>query len=614
MENNLLSFTADEQVILESVYGRQMQGIGYNPRKLEGVKDLLPQELKFFTGKNFMTAHFFVQSLYKVRGSVNPLKFNLAVNRLISTNENLRVNFCDLGTRIVKVIRPASFIKPEIVFRNLMSVKTTDLDEEFRRIFEADTRREVDLRYDPLIRFAVYKTSQKEFAVFVNIAQIIFDKFDAEEFFYNLLDIAPDDKSKKSQEELPAKNYEAILEYWSKIFRNTPPPAFLPYEQKTEAPYQQKTFRTTIPSDIISHLRGYAQSNRMILMAILQSAWGFMLQLNNKHRDCIFCQVASAANGMLNVIPVRLKSNDTSTIEQIALSQFRQLLVSQPYSLSDWIVLDELTAQRKLFNHVISFKEFTTNESGYGDYVNTPAEPQGKIIYRGAWNVQDVTLSLCFRYVEDDVHVNFTYDASKFLEGGGEKLYKLYLTILQQIIVDWNETFAIFANHFAEHLKIQTEAKNTSPEDNRKKLINFLSQLPILQGRLGGTMKFFENLSKLVTYYEGDRISGDILKENFIFVADGILSRNMDTGDGWYNTLDIIEKNCFVNPTNLLDEQRFKLSVTVLTDHADLLLVPHDVLIETMRKNAEVAILLTNYAVEQMERYQTVWLQASIST
>jgi len=614
MENTLLNLTPDEQSILESVYGRQVQGVGYNPRKLEDIKDLTTQEQKFFTGKNFVTSHFFVQTLYKVRGSVNPLKFNLSVNRLISTNENLRVNFCDLGTRTVKVIRPATFVKPEVVFRNLMNVKTINLNEEFKKIFEAEVRREVDLRYDPLIRFAVYKTSPKEFALFVTIAQIIFDKFDEEEFLSNLFDIAPEDIPKKIQNDLPPKNHEAILEYWAKIFKNTPPPSLLPYEKKSEATYRQKTFRATIPADIISNLRGYAQSNRMILIAILQSAWGFMLQLTNKNRDCIFCQVASSGDGLLNVIPVRLKSDDKLTVEQIIRNQFRQLLVSQPYSLSDWTVLDELTVQKKLFNHFLSFKEFMTTELSYGNYIDTPAEPLGKIIYRGAWNVQDVTLFLYFRHAEENVSVNFIYDAEKFIEGGVEKLYKLYLVILQQIIADWNEPFADFVSHFTEHVKIQAEAENITEEENRKKFINFLSQLPILQGRHGGTIKFFENLSKLVTYYEGDRISGDMFKENFIFVADGILSRNLDTGDGWYNTLDIIEKNCFINPTNLLDEQRFKLSVTVLTEQADLLLVPHDVLIETMRKNAEVAMLIMNHALEQMERYQIVWLQASISS
>ena len=66
---NILELTPDEQAILESVYGRQnFDGVGYNPRKLESISDLTAQEKKFFTGKNFMSSHFFIQTIYKVKG------------------------------------------------------------------------------------------------------------------------------------------------------------------------------------------------------------------------------------------------------------------------------------------------------------------------------------------------------------------------------------------------------------------------------------------------------------------------------------------------------------------------------------------------------------------
>lgn len=609
MEN--IQLTQDEKNILESVYGRQVQGVGYNPRKLESIKELTEQEQKFFTGKNFVPSHFFVQTLYKVRGAVNPMKFNITINRLFRDNENLRANFCNVGTRTIKVIRPATLVKPEIIFRNVTNVKKDKLDEEFTKIFEADTRRGIDLVQDPLIRFAVYKTSDDEFALLVTMAHIIFESFDVEEFLCNLFALPAELKPKKIPDDLPPKNQDAIREYWTKIFYNPPPTPLLPYEQKCEGTYKQHGFPAIISDALLSDLLEHAKSNRFMFMAILQCAWGFMLQLNNNRRDCLFCQIASSEDFSFNVIPVRLTvNNENLTVEQIVRKQFRQLIVSQPYGLSDWATLDELTAQKKLFDHVLNFKEFNLNESNYANYVETPAEPFGKIIYQSSWYVHDMKLSVYFRYSKKRLIIYFLYDTERFATGNIEKLYKLYLVILQQMITDWHAKFSDFANHFTEHLKLQAEAENITQEDNRKKLINFLSQLPILQGRRGGTMKFFENQSKLVTFYEGDRISGDLLKENFIFVADGILSRNLDTGDGWYNTLDIIEKNCFINPTSLLGEQRFKLSATVLTEQADLLLVPRDTLIETMRKNSEVAVSIMNYALEQMERYQFIWIQS----
>ena len=604
-----LDLTHDEKNILESIYGRQG---GYNPNKLEAVKDLTAQEKKFFTGKNFVSPHFFVQTLYKVRGTVNPLKFNIAVNRLIHDNENLRANFCNVGSRTVKVIYPSVAVKPEIIFRNLTQTDADELDDEFRKIMEADMRRDCDIRHDPLIRFAVYKTRVEEFAMLVTLAQIIADDFDAEKFLAKVLEIPFEPKQKNIRDDLPPKNQDAIHDYWAKVLGNAPPPDVLPYEREGLGAYRQKSFRTTIPVDILSDLRGHAQSNRMMLTAILQSAWGFMLQLTNKRRDCLFCQILSTGKvddaPALNVIPVRLTSDNNSTVEQIVRGQFRQLVISQPYSCVDWTNLEDLMRRgRKFFDHFLSFKEFQSSEL---NYIETPAESSGKIISRNSWDAQGMKLGVYFRYSEKNLSISFLYDEKKFQSSGVERLCAQYELILKQMLVDWNAKFSDFRERLLKRIDVQTQFEITSREEKRKKIRDFLSQLPILQGRYEGTIALFENQAELITRYEGDRISGDMLKKYFIFVAGGKLVRNVDSGDGWYNPLDVAGKNSFVNPTNLLDKQRLTLSAEVLTEQAELLLIPRDVLIETSRDHSEIALSLMNFALTQMERYQILWLQS----
>lgn len=599
-----LELTIDEQNILESVYGKQG---GYNPRKLEAIKDLTAHEKKFFEEKNFVSPHFFVQTLYKVLGTVRPIKFNLAVNRMLNDNENLRANFCNVGTRTVKVIPPETSVKPEIIFRNLTATDTDELNDEFGKILEADMRRDCDLRHDPLIRFAVYKTSEEEFAVLVTLAQVIADNFDAEKFFCNVLEIPAESKPQKIDDDLPPKNQDAIRDYWAKVIDKAPPFESLPYEREGLGTYHQKAFRTKIPADILSDLRGRAQSNRVMLTAILQSAWGFMLQLTNKRRDCLFCQILSASDSSLNMIPVRLTSDNNLTVEQIVRGQFRQLVVSQPYSCVDWTTLENLTGRRKkLFDHFLSFKEF---QSGELNYVDTPAEPHGKIISRNSWEAQGMKLGVYFRYSEKNLSITFLYNQKQFLNFGMERLCVLYESILQQMLTDWNAKFSSFMERLAVRINMQLDVQTTSTSD-RKKIRDFLSQLPILQGRFEGTIGLFERQAEIITRYEGDRISGDLLKEKFIFVVSGKLVRNVDTGDGWYNPIDVVGKNAFVNPTNLLDKQRLTLSAEVLTEQVELLTIPRDVLIEASRNNSEIALSLMNYALAQMERYQVLWLQS----
>ena len=604
-----LQLTPEEKNILESVYGRQVEGnTAYNPRKLEAILDLDAPEKKFFTEKNFVSPHFFVQMLYKIRGTVRPLKFNVAVNRLLAENENLRANFCNLGTRTVKVIHPKSTVKPDVIFRNFMHMDADEFDDEFRKILEADMRRECDLRHDPLIRFAVYKTGDEEFALLVTLAQLIAESFDAEKFIADILELPAEDKPKISDDDLPPKNRDAIRDYWAKILDKAPPPCALPFEKETLGVYRQKTFRTKIPADILSDLRGRAQSNRVMLTAILQSAWGFMLQLTNNRRDCLFCQILSAGDSSLNMIPVRLISDNNLTVEKIVRGQFRQLVVSQPYSCVDWTTLDGLTAGRKkLFDHFLSFKEFQASEM---NYLETPAEKRGKLITRNSWDARGMKLGVYFRYSEKNLSMTFLYDENKFQNFGVENLCARYELVLKQMLVDWNAKFSDFRERLAKRFDVRTEFEITSREDERKKIRDFLSQLPVLQGRFEGTIALFESQAKLLTCYEGDRISGELLKNFFVFVVDGKLVRNVDAGDGWYNPIDVVGKNSFVNPTNLLDKPRLILSAEILSEQAELLTLPRDVLIEASRDNSEVALSLMNFALEQMERWQVLWLQS----
>ena len=605
MENFRL--TPAEKNILESVYGRQGEG-SYNPRKLEAVKDLDAHEKKFFTEKNFVSPNFFMQTLYKVQGVVSPLKFNVAVNRLLKENENLHANFCNVGTRTVKVIRPQLFVKPEIIFRNFIRVDENELDDEFRKILEADMRRDCDLRHDPLIRFAVYKTGEAECAVLVTLAQIIAENFDAENFFAKLFDLPAENAKKIVPDDLPPKNQDAIRDYWEKILDKTPPPDILPFERENFGAYRQKSFRTKIPADILSDLRGFAQSNRMMLTAILQSAWGFMLQATNNRQDCLFCQILSAEGSSLNVIPVRVTSDDNLTVEKLVRGQFRRLVVSQPYSCVDWSTLENFSSRRKkLFDHFLSFKEFQSNEL---NYLETPAEPLGKIIFRNSWDARGMKLGVYFHYSEKNLSITFLYDSNRFESLGIENLCARYEIILKQMLVDWNSRFFDFREHLKRRFEAQNQVEIVSRGDERKKIRDFLSQLPVLHGKYAGTINLFENHAKIVTKYEGDRISGDMLKKFFVFVVSGKIVRNVDAGDGWYNPIDVVAKNSFVNPTNLLEKQRLTLSAEILTENAELLTIPHEILIETAQNNSEVALTLMNYALEQMERWQSLWLQS----
>ena len=63
-------------------------------------------------------------------------------------------------------------------------------------------------------------------------------------------------------------------------------------------------------------------------------------------------------------------------------------------------------------------------------------------------------------------------------------------------------------------------------------------------------------------------------------------------------------------PLTKILSTRLTLSAEVLSEQAELLTVPHPIMIEILRKNPAVAQAIMNYALSQMEKYQMLWLQS----
>ena len=150
----------NEQLFLTQVYGSQK---GYNLKKIQYVKELSDDEKIFFEKNNFVSPNFFVQKLYKVAGDISPLKFNLAVSKLIEHTDELRTNFCTLDNRVLKVVFENRKELPRIIYRNLMN--DADIDSTLQNILEADMRQNFNLRYDTLVHFSVFHTGEFEYAV-----------------------------------------------------------------------------------------------------------------------------------------------------------------------------------------------------------------------------------------------------------------------------------------------------------------------------------------------------------------------------------------------------------------------------------------------------------------
>lgn len=607
-----MELTAEEKSVLEQVYGKIFQTAGYNPNRVASIRELTEDESKFFERKNFVSPHFCVQTLYKVKGDILPIQFNRAVKNLIAADENFRSNFCTVGERTVKLVFEKRENVPEVLFR-VLNLDAAATDEMLTKILEADRRLDFDIQRGNLIRFSAFRTARDEFAVLISISQLISKRFNSDSFFDEVFQ-RNHYKKIEPRADATVPNIEArVREYWEGILKDLPAMPKIPYSKKISGSYKEEIFRAKIPGDILSDLRGHAQSNRIMLMAILQTAWGFLLQIANKSADVTFCQLVSAnkptQNLPLNLIPVRLKSSKSSTVEDIVTQQFKQLVVSQPYSFFDWSALEISSVHRKkLFDHFLSFLDFKSEEQTYSQF---PATENGTVVSRHSWDAQGMPLGVYFQYTKTNLAVSFQYDKNQFLLQAGERLAKMYNAVLQRMLMYWNLNFEEFVEGAQKVTFLDMSVTDgIVREDDRKIIADFITQNTILQGQYSGTTNVLTEHAKLITRFEGDRLFGDILDNNLIFVVEGKLSRNLDTGDGWFNALDIIKAGGLINETVFLPNRRATISAEVLTEKAVLMVISLEGFESATRHTSTIYKSVLRHVLRQMEKYQTLWLQS----
>ena len=285
------------------------------------------------------------------------------------------------------------------------------------------------------------------------------------------------------------------------------------------------------------------------------------------------------------------------------------MVVSQSYSFFDWQTLQNLTANRGVkFDHFVSFLDFQTEQKSYSE---SAAKPFGNVVAKNFWDNCGMKMSVYFQYANTDLSMTFLYDANQFPPTVGMRFTKIYNLILQRMMSYWQFPFENFIANVTEIIFMDAQvALEEQKRDDRKIILDFISVNKILQGEDVGSNTMFAESAKLVSYFEGDRIHGDTIEKNLVFVVEGKVARSLDTGEGWYNALDIISKGGWLNETIFLKKRRSTIAAEVLTEQATVLLIPLANVQNVLRKYPNFHKNFMTHILSQMEKYQLLWMQS----
>ncbi|SHK65873.1 Condensation domain-containing protein [Selenomonas ruminantium] len=541
------------------------------------------------------------QSLYKIRGGFTPLQFNRAAFMVLSAEDVLR-----------------QYETPEITFRNVVDLSNEEIDELLAKVMEAELRRGFKSDASLPLRLSVFHTSMNEYAVIVTARPELLTRMDVRNIFRQVMKLPLQSGRTASVADPQMKNAaEAIRAYWQKLFQHLPAKPRLPYALQREINRNNSSeiaiYPIRIGGSILSDIREKAKSNRVMMMAILQSAWALQLQVENDCRDTVLCLQTtnrSATEGVQqSLLPVRHINTDQQVVQDIVGKAFQQFIISQPYAAIGRESLQQIMDQQgeDYFDNILNFCGFLTEEEK--TYTAVKGRADGTLVQENILDSSGVRLGLRFCLGENQLNVSFVYGCGTFGLLQVSKIAQEYELVLQQMLTDWYSTYGNFCSHLYERLQ-NLRLEQAETPDSRIILQDALSKLHLLQECDKGIIQLFVDDAKLTTYFEGDRLLEKDWEGQLAFVVKGKLARSIEQGDGWFRPLDIARENTWLNETILLSDKKTNLSAEVLTERAVVMTIPLLALNKHLLQSPVLVNNIIRHCIRQMEKYQRLWIQA----
>ncbi len=609
------SLPTEYKASLVELYNQQENVLAHN---IKYLRELSTEEKGVFSTKGGSApVGSVLQVIYKISGKLLPLHFNVAVDRAFVQEDILRTNYVLINGMMMAVVKEKRNPPLEIVYHNLKDLSDDELDVELQRNIAADKRLGFDLTNGQLVRFSVFNTGEDEYAIIVTTVEAVALKMDFHRIFRAALKLPqPEDISKIVDAVVGGNGVmtSPVKNYWEKMLSDLPPMPKIPHlnPQPAKGKYSEEAYLVYVPRDILSDLRSKAESNKLLLMSMLQTAWGLLLQQSNSVNNVSYCllvpQKKESIPGAQSLVPFLLKAEDNPTVKTMVNNAFKQFVVSQPYaSLGREDIMNLLGKHNEPFDHFLNFYDFLAEPKPYSQVKGTG---DGTIVSQKHWDVRDVILDVSFRNEGNHVIISVDYNGEVYLQNDIAILVKHYLLVLQQMLTDWNEPVVSFMERLEKHWKAKFEELELSHEDSRSIIQDALSRIALFQECEQGIIQLFVIGAKLYTKFEGDRISEHEVENQLVFVLSGKVARSIECGDGWYNTLDILKENSWINENVMLPKHKVKISAEVITEQATILVVPLVNLMSTLKKSPLLAKNIIYHVMRQLEKYQRLWIQS----
>ena len=456
--------------------------------------------------------------------------------------------------------------------RDLSHLPPQELKMTLRRIMASDMESELMSEHDETSRQTVFRTGATEYAVLTT--KIYAAATDETDFS------PTEDKS-----------------YWDKLLANLPAQVQLPYGRTNRRnTFSRETYNLTFPANISRSLERFSGGDRQMLISMLTVAWGlFLTEATEKHDLCchLLLNADTPAPQSLRLLPIRLRHPSDFSPEQITLDLTKQITASLSHGDPDPLAVP--------CSHLLGFADFTEKER---EYITVPATEKGTVTDKHIWAAQGVPLGVYFHFEDQIPRAVFMYDENSFKPHGIELMAKRFTMKLTEMLVDWKQpTGDVSAPRTAD-------AVLRKPTGNlREEIYRYMEKFSLLQGISPDILHRDIANPRLVSLALGEKIPAEDLVNNCIFVADGMVARNMVAPGGYYNLLDLRGSDSLINETSLLTKHCTKLAAEIMSEEATLIYVSRKEMEQLMNNEPPVMRRLLGIVMAELEKYQKLWVQ-----
>lgn len=608
-------FSLDD--LSEQEFDAVMTGYGV---MVEDVLPLTDGQKWFFSNDCIVSSNFCIQALFKVNGLILPQKFNDHIGALTRKYDILRTAFLR-GSRTLRVV--LKIRTAEIRFHDLSNLPDPEINRSLESIMAASRRRGFDLEKDRLLRIGVFKTAPREYAVLLAQPQIVADGWD---FGLTFATMFEDEETEENvARKLKPKNFSfgkylekrgkqdkaPAIQYWKKLLEKLKQASQLPGYKVSDVPYQQAVCSMLVDRTLTGEMQAMAKNNAGFI-ALLQTAWGIMLQQYNTSNDAVYGVILSNRSakldniedvaGIINVMPIRVTCPIDTMLEDLGKKQQMQLVLSQPYSYCTLKEFQEISGLKEpLFNHFLNFHSFGM-EACYTD-IKVPfgVTPIGV----DSFDWQSADLGIYFRIVGAALNIEFVYHRACFTKKQIELLQQGLLAVLRQIVQRPQMQVCEVKMPSIE----QIHAAAVDAETVKRQMIEFLKDVSIFANLPEPVIWELVNTARSEYFVEGDVIFSEGAKqEKFYIVYTGNVELSRSATNGWSRPLKVLKRGSVLGYDGIFDQRPSVVRAEALLGDVTMIAIPNKNLCKVIYKNYGLAVNIIMELNEQVNRFQKLWI------